>query len=91
MLRAEHLVLADVGAVYAIAAGSALEQPPAALRRRAPNAPNPSGDLFGEALPDGIDQPERAVCEQEPSFPRTSRQVKSSENAQFHGAIGPKR
>ena len=56
MPHPEHLVLAGVGAVDAIAPGGALEQPPAALRRRTPNALNPAGDLLGEALPDGIDQ-----------------------------------
>jgi hypothetical protein len=57
MLYPEYLVLADVRAVDAIAPGVVFEEPPAALRRRAAHTLNPSGDLFGEALPDGIDQP----------------------------------
>jgi hypothetical protein len=61
-LCAEHLVLADVGAVNAIAARRALEQPPAALRSRTAHELDAAGDLFGEALPDGIDQPQRAIA-----------------------------
>jgi len=46
-----------VAAVVAICASGAPEEPSAALRRGAAGAGDHAGDLFGEALPDGVDEP----------------------------------
>ena len=57
--------LAGVGAELAIAAADAPGEPPAATGNWTAGAGDQTGDLGGEALPDGLDQSRGAVVERE--------------------------
>mgnify|MGYP005821166619 CR=1 FL=1 len=50
--------LARVRTELAVAATSAAQEPGSAVCGRALRARDPAGDLFGEALPEGVDQPQ---------------------------------
>ncbi len=54
-----------MAAELAILAPAAAEEPSAALRRGAVGAGDHAGDLLGEALPDGVDEPPGLVAHDE--------------------------
>jgi len=82
--------LAGVRAVLAIASAGAPREPTPALRRRALRARDDAGDLLGESLPDGVDEPHGPVPDRELRQPIAVRgdQFQSATDQFFRNSPG---